>query len=239
LQGGEDVVFAEIIAGIVAEIKAAYPDCAVTLSFGEMPGYYQAWFDSGADRYLLRHETADEAHYRLLHPDSMCYETRKNCLFDLQRIGYQTGTGFMVGSPQQTSDLLIADLRFLQNLQPDMIGIGPYISHHDVPFSGWPNGDLYLTLRLIAILRLLFPKALIPATTALGTVDPDGRELGLKAGANVLMPNLSPPKAREQYELYDNKLSSGLEAAEYLAGLKEMVAAAGYRIVTDVGHRKK
>jgi biotin synthase len=144
----------------------------------------------------------------------------------------------MVGSPHQTTGHLIADLRFLQHLKPDMIGIGPYISHHDAPFSGYQNGDLYLTLRLIAILRLLFPDALIPATTALGTIDEKGRELGLGAGANVVMPNLSPLRVRTLYDLYDNKLSSGTEAAEYLANLKESVAAAGYRVVTDIGHRK-
>jgi biotin synthase len=238
LQGGEDLIFAGVIAEIVKDIKTAYPDCAVTLSFGEMPSYFQAWFDAGADRYLLRHETADTTHYQLMHPNNMCYETRKNCLMELKKIGYQVGAGFMVGSPHQTVDMIIADLRYLQDLKPDMIGIGPYISHQNTPFSSYQSGDLHLTLRLIAILRLLFPDALIPATTALGTIDRRGREMGLKAGANVVMPNLSPLHLRKQYELYDNKLSSGAEAAEYLKDLKELVAEAGYLIVEDVGHRK-
>jgi len=238
LQGGEDPYYSdELIIEIVSEIKKLHTDCAVTLSFGEKSqDTYKAWFDAGADRYLLRHETANNEHYRILHPDSLSLENRKNCLWNLKKIGYQTGAGFMVGSPYQTTEHLIEDLRFLQELQPEMIGIGPYISHQDTPLRDNKSGDLQLCLRLLAILRLIFPSALIPATTALGTVDPKGRELGLKAGANVVMPNLSPVKVRKQYQLYDNKICTNEEAAECRMCLENRVISAGYKIVTHIGH---
>ena len=241
LQGGEDLFFSdELICEIVSEIKGSYPDCAVTLSLGEKPyDSYKAWFDAGADRYLLRHETANVDHYRALHPDEMSLENRKNCLWNLKKIGYQVGAGFMVGSPYQTVDLLIEDLKFLQKLQPDMIGTGPYISHQYTPFHNFKNGDLNLCLRIIAILRLMFPYALIPATTALGTIDSRGRELGLTVGANVVMPNLSPVEVRKQYELYDNKICTGEEAAECRTCLENRVASVGYKIVTNIGNVKK
>ena len=199
MQGGEDSYYTdEMICDIVSEIKRRYPDCAVTLSIGEKScESYRSFYDAGADRYLLRHETADPAHYGKLHPAEMSLENRKRCLFDLKEIGYQVGSGFMVGSPYQTPENLIADLRFLQRLKPDMIGIGPYITHKDTPFAEFKSGDLKLTLRLVSILRLMFPYALIPSTTALGTIHPQGRELGLKAGANVVMPNLSPVGVRK------------------------------------------
>jgi biotin synthase len=241
LQGGEDAFFSdELICGIVSEIKKLYPDCAVTLSLGEKSyDSYKAYFDAGADRYLLRHETANAEHYGKLHPNSMNLENRKNCLWNLKKIGFQVGSGFMVGSPFQTTEHLIEDLRFLQKLQPDMIGIGPYSSHKNTPFHGSANGDLRVCLRLISILRLMFPHALIPATTALGTIDANGRELGLTVGANVVMPNLSPVKFRKQYELYDNKICTGEEAAECKMCLEGRVASVGYKIVTDVGHVKQ
>jgi len=241
LQGGEDYFFTdEWICGLIAEIKSLYRDCAVTLSIGEREhDSYQAYFDAGADRFLLRHETVDSDYYRILHPDGMSLENRISCLWDLKKIGYQVGSGFMVGTPKQTTEHIIKDLRFLQELQPDMIGIGPYIPHQSTPFSNCESGDMRLCLRLIAILRLMFPCALIPATTALGTVDKKGRELGLKAGANVVMPNLSPIKFRNQYELYDNKICTGEEAAECLRCIRKRVASIGYAIVTDIGHVKK
>jgi biotin synthase len=240
LQGGEDIAFAdELICEIVSEIKGLYPDCAVTLSLGEKPyNSYKAYFDAGAGRYLLRHETANAEHYRALHPDDMSLENRKKCLWNLKEIGYQTGAGFMVGSPYQTTEFIIEDLRFLQKLQPDMIGTGPYISHKNTPFHDFKNGNLHLCLRLTAILRLMFPYALIPATTALGTIDKTGRELGLMAGANVVMPNLSPVKVRKQYELYDNKICTGEEAAECRMCLANRVAFAGYNVVTHIGNVK-
>jgi biotin synthase len=240
LQGGEDPFYNdELICEIVLLIKNKFKDCAVTLSLGERSyDGYKAFREAGADRYLLRHETANDSHYRQLHPDSMSLENRKECLWNLKKLGYQVGSGFMVGSPYQTTDFLIEDLRFLQKLQPDMIGIGPYITHKYTPFNDQKSGDFSMCLRLISILRLMFPYALIPATTALGTIDPQGREQGLLAGANVVMPNLSPVKYRKQYELYDDKICTGEEAAECRYCLENRVASAGYKIVTDIGHVK-
>lgn len=241
LQGGEDPFYTdEKLCEIVAAIRSEFPDCAITLSVGEKSREsYQAFYDAGANRFLLRHETADAAHYGKLHPDRMKLETRQQCLYDLKDIGYQIGSGFMVGSPYQTPESLIADLRFLQKLEPDMIGIGPFLTHEDTPFHTFGNGSMLLTLRLISILRLMFPYALIPSTTALGTIHPEGRELGLQAGANVVMPNLSPLSAKERYTLYDNKLNTGAEAAQGLELLKSQVHAAGYEVVTDRGDVRK
>lgn len=237
LQGGEDPYYNDDrICEIVAAIRERFPDCAITLSIGEKAREsYQRYFDAGANRYLLRHETADDAHYARLHPDTMSAQNRKRCLWDLKSIGYQVGAGFMVGSPYQTTDTLIADLRFLQQLQPDMIGIGPFLTHHATPFRDQPNGSAELTLRLLSILRLMFPYVLLPATTALGTILPDGRERGLQAGANVVMPNLSPVAARKKYEIYENKICTGEESAQCRDCLEMRVKAAGYRVVTDRG----
>ena len=237
LQGGEDPYYTdERIVELVSALHTRFPDCAITLSIGEKPrASYQAFFDAGARRYLLRHETASEAHYAKLHPAELSLAHRKECLFTLKEIGYQVGAGFMVGSPYQTTHELVADLRFLQELQPDMIGIGPFIHHADTPFRDFPNGTLELTLRLLAILRLMFPYVLLPSTTALGTIHPEGRKLGLKAGANVVMPNLSPVAVRAKYKLYDNKICLGEESAQCRGCLERRVASAGYRIVTDRG----
>lgn len=239
LQGGEDPYYTDnIICKIVSNIRKTFPDCAITLSIGEKSREsYQAYFDAGANRFLLRHETADINHYNKLHPQNMSLQSRKKCLFDLKDIGYQTGSGFMVGSPYQTMENILADLRFLQELKPDMVGIGPYVNHKDTPFKNFQNGSVELTLRLISVLRLMFPKLLIPSTTALGTLHPEGRELGLKAGANVVMPNLSPKKTRKLYEIYENKLSTDEEAAESREALAKKVKAAGYEIVTHIGDR--
>lgn len=241
LQGGEDPYFTDDkICDIVSSIKEEYTDCAVTLSIGEKSKEsYKAYFDAGADRYLLRHETADEKHYNLLHPESMSLKNRKKCLFDLKEIGYQTGSGFMVGSPFQTTENIISDLRFLQELQPDMIGIGPYLTHADTPFKNYSNGSFQLTLKLISILRIMFPYVLLPATTALGTIHPQGREMGLKAGANVVMPNLSPVSVRKFYELYENKICTGDESAQCRSCLKKKVISSGYNIVTNIGNVKR
>lgn len=241
LQGGEDMYFSDdLICRIVSEIKSLYPDCAVTLSIGEKSREsYKAYFAAGADRYLLRHETADSTHYSRLHPDVMSLENRKRCLFDLKDIGYQVGSGFMVGSPYQTLDCLVSDLRFLQELSPDMIGIGPFLPHADTPFGNEQKGSLARCLNLISILRLMFPYALIPSTTALGTIHPMGREMGLKAGANVVMPNLSPVSVRKKYELYDNKICTGDEAAECRSCLERRVNAAGYEIAVDIGNVRR
>ena len=237
LQGGEDPYYTDdMICDIVREIRARYPDCAITLSIGEKPREsYERYFEAGANRYLLRHETADLIHYGQLHPADMSGENRKRCLRDLKEIGYQVGSGFMVGSPYQTTDNLIADLRFLQKLQPDMIGIGPYITHRDTPFKNEKNGSVELTLRMLSILRLMFPYALLPSTTALGTIDPNGRELGLQSGGNVVMPNLSPTGVREKYAIYDNKICTGEESAQCRRCLEMRIESAGYRAVTDRG----
>ncbi len=240
LQGGEDPYFTdERLCSIVAAIRESFPDCAITLSVGEKSfESYEAYFRAGANRFLLRHETAVPEHYSQLHPQELTFAQRKRCLFDLKKIGYQVGAGFMVGSPFQTTECLIADLRFLQELKPDMIGIGPFLSHKDTPFRDCGNGSLSLTLRLLGILRLMFPKVLLPATTALGTLHPDGRIMGLKTGANVVMPNLSPPDVRKLYTLYDNKIFSGAESAQSLLELQSLVTAAGYEIFTDRGDAK-
>jgi biotin synthase len=237
LQGGEDPRCTDdLMCEIVSEIRRGYDDCAITLSLGERSwDSYKALFDAGANRYLLRHETANAEHYRMLHPSFMSLENRKNCLWNLKDIGYQVGSGFMVGSPGQTMFHIVEDLRFLQKLGPAMIGIGPYIRHQDTPFRNCKNGDLKLCLRLIAVLRLMFPYALIPATTALGTIAPDGRERGLLAGANVVMPNLSPAKFKQLYKLYDKKICVNEEAAECKRCITDRVGQAGYRIVVDRG----
>jgi len=241
MQGGEDPYFTdERICNIVSSIRSEFPDCAITLSIGEKSyDSYLSYFNAGANRFLLRHETADYEHYNKLHPQSMTLENRKRCLYDLKKIGFQVGSGFMVGSPFQTIDNIIMDLDFLFELQPDMIGIGPYITHKETPFSQYKSGSVELTLRLISVLRHMFPHALIPATTALGTLDPEGREKGLRAGANVVMPNLSPVSVRKLYALYENKISTGEEAAQSRALLEKRVIAAGYTVVTARGDVKK
>lgn len=240
LQGGEDAYYSDtVMCDIVSAIKAAHPDCAVTLSLGERSrASYAALREAGADRYLLRHETANAEHYAKLHPAEMSLANRKQCLFALRDLGYQVGSGFMVGSPYQTVEHLYEDLLFLQQLQPAMIGIGPFLHHHVTPFANEADGSVERCLRMIAILRLLFPKALIPATTALGTATARGRERGIQHGANVLMPNLSPVAVRRQYELYDNKICTGEEAAECRVCLARRIESIGYHIVVDRGDSK-
>lgn len=237
LQGGEDLRYTdEDMLRIISSIKKNYPDCALTLSIGEKSyESFAAYYEAGADRYLLRHETADETHYRKLHPDSLSLQVRKQCLRDLKAIGYQVGTGFMVGSPGQTAECLAEDLLFIKELSPAMVGIGPYLPHHDTPFAGEKQGSMELTLFLISILRLMIPNALIPATTALGTIHPLGREKGILSGANVVMPNLSPVTVRKQYELYDNKICTGDEAAECKFCLQNRMNKIGYEIITARG----
>lgn len=241
MQGGEDPYYTDdIMCGIVSAVRERYSDCAITLSLGERSyESYLALYNAGANRYLLRHETANAEHYGKLHPQSMNLQNRKDCLFNLKEIGYQVGSGFMVGSPYQTTENLVEDLRFLQKLSPDMIGIGPYVTHAQTPFASFENGSVELTLRLLSVLRLMFPYVLLPSTTALGTLHPQGRELGLKAGANVVMPNLSPVKVRKLYELYENKICTGEEAAQCRGCLEKRVEAAGYKIVTDIGNVKR
>lgn len=237
LQGGEDGFFSdEVVCGVVREIKRRYPDCAVTLSLGERGDEsFRRLYAAGADRYLLRHETADLAHYAKLHPDSMSGAERQRQLFVLKQIGFQTGAGFMVGSPYQTAENLADDLLFLKKLQPQMCGIGPFIPHKDTAFRDFSQGSLELTLTLLAVIRLMHPRILLPATTALGTIHPQGRELGILHGANVVMPNLSPLEHRKDYAIYDNKICTGDEAAECIRCLSVRVQRIGYKIVTERG----
>jgi len=241
LQGGEDGAFSDaFLCELLKRIKENHPDCAITLSLGERSyESYARLRDAGADRYLLRHETADETHYQKLHPASMSFEARMNCLSDLKALGYQVGCGFMVGSPYQTSRNLAKDLKFVEQFSPDMCGIGPFIPQSDTPFGKEEAGTLELTCYLLSLLRLIKPNLLLPSTTALGTIHPQGREMGIKAGANVVMPNLSPSSVRKKYALYDNKISDGSESAQCKAELAARMASIGYEIVTDRGDIKK
>ena len=237
LQGGEDAYFTDdVLVPLVSSIRKTYPDCAITLSLGERSfESYRALFEAGANRYLLRHETADAEHYASLDPSELSWQHRMDCLRELKRIGFQTGCGFMVGSPGQTPETLAKDLFFVQEFQPAMCGIGPFIPHRDTPFANEPAGTLEMTLYLLSLLRLIKPGLLLPATTALGTIHPEGRERGLRAGANVIMPNLSPAEAREKYMLYNNKLHTGVESAEGLDALKARVHDVGYHITSSRG----
>ena len=241
LQGGEDPYFTdEKIVEIVQAIKKAFPDCAVTLSIGEKSrASYEKYFLAGADRYLLRHETADKEHYQYLHPKELSWEHRMRCLKDLKDIGFQVGCGFMVGSPHQTAKTLAKDLYFIQEFQPDMCGIGPFIPQHATVFAREKAGTLHDTLFLLSLLRLIHPNMLIPATTALGTIDKRGRELGILSGANVLMPNLSPTAVRKKYLLYDNKICTGDESAQCRACLSRRMESIGAHLLVDRGDVKK
>ena len=240
LQGGEDGFYTDdLFCKIIGEIKEKFPDTAVTLSLGERSREsYKRLFDAGADRYLLRHETADRNHYERLHPKELSFDRRMDCLKSLREIGYQTGCGFMVGSPYQTTDCIVKDLRFIKDFKPHMVGIGPFIPHKDTPFKEEAAGTLELTLYLLAVIRLLLPKVLLPATTALGTISPTGREQGIKAGANVVMPNLSPVGVRKKYSLYDNKICTGEEAAECVNCLKRRIESTGRELAVARGDSK-
>ncbi len=241
LQGGEDAWFTDdIVCGIIHSIKAEFPDCAVTLSLGERGRESFARLrEAGADRYLLRHETADATHYALLHPKEMRFDYRMQCLYDLRDLGFQVGCGFMVGSPRQTIETLKKDLAFIADFRPEMVGIGPFIPAAGTPFENNPAGSVELTLRLLAIIRILHPHVLLPATTALGTLHPTGRERAIAAGANVVMPNLSPQDTRALYSIYNNKLSTGSESAESAADIRLRLAAIGMEVPDDRGDYKK
>ena len=240
LQGGEDAWFNdERLCGLLRQIKEQYPDCAITLSLGERSREsYQRLFDAGADRYLLRHETADKAHYEKLHPPELSFDNRMECLRNLREIGYQVGCGFMVGSPFQTPAALAKDLKFIETFRPEMCGIGPFIPQKDTPFGQHAGGSVELTCYLLSILRIIQPNLLLPATTALGTLDPQGREKGILSGANVVMPNLSPVSVRKKYLLYDNKICTGEESAQCRGCLAQRMDAIGYELVIDRGDPK-
>jgi biotin synthase len=237
LQGGEDGSYSdEDIIEIITMIKKDYPDCALTLSIGEKSyESYEKYYNAGADRYLLRHETANDTHYSKLHPANLSLSNRIQCLHNLKKIGFQVGAGFMVGSPYQTLENLAEDMLFLKELSPQMVGIGPFLPHHETPFAKEAKGSYEQTLILISVLRLLLPNALIPATTALGTINPNGREQGILSGANVVMPNLSPTTVRKKYELYDNKICTGDEAAECRFCLDRRMKKIGYELAVDRG----
>lgn len=237
MQGGEDAYFSdEFMCSVISKIKAKYPDCAVTLSIGERSREsYEKMFDSGADRFLLRHETATKEHYEKLHPKEMSFDNRMRCLYDLKDIGFQVGCGFMVGSPYQTTDHIAADLKFIEEFSPHMCGIGPFMPAKNTPFESFHAGNASLTCYLLSLIRLIKPSILLPATTALASVEEDGRTRGILSGANVVMPNLSPAETRKKYNLYDNKKSFGSEAAESLDLLRAQMSKIGYEVVVDKG----
>ena len=237
LQGGEDGWWTdEKITALVRRIRAQYPDCAITLSIGEKSREaYQAFFDAGADRYLLRHETANEAHYAKLHPARQTLSNRIRCLRDLKDIGYQTGAGMMIGAPYQTAETLAQDMEFLADLRPEMVGMGPFLPHKDTPFRDFPHGSAELTLYLLSLVRLLLPDALLPATTALGTLDASGRQQGVLSGCNVVMPNLSPMAVRQKYLLYDNKVGVGDDGESSLHKLRAQMQQIGYEVAVGRG----
>lgn len=240
LQAGEDHSYHRNMEDIIKSIRETYPDCAITLSLGEKDETtYRKYYEAGANRYLLRHETVNDAHYRTLHPDKMDLQNRLECITTLKTIGFQTGSGIMVGSPNQTLDTIIEDIHFLEALQPQMIGIGPFLPHRDTPFKDQAKGSLTQTLIILAMMRIMHPQALIPSTTALATLDPKGRLLGILAGANVVMPNLSPVNVRKQYSLYNDKASMGAEAAESLVLLQAQLDTIGYQISYDRGDFRK
>ena len=237
LQSGEDTHYAvDDMCDIVKSIKQRHPDCAVTLSIGELSAQaYKALYEAGADRYLLRHETANAAHYAKLHPPKLTLAHRMECLHTLKNIGFQTGCGMMIGSPRQTPECLAEDLLFIKEFEPHMVGVGPFLPHKDTPFKDCPPGSFEMTLFVLSLIRIMLPKTLLPATTALGTVHPFGREEGIKAGANVVMPNLSPTQVRKKYMLYDNKICTGDESAQCIKCLQSRLQAIGYEIVESRG----
>ncbi len=240
MQGGEDPYYTdERMCSIIGKIKSSHPDCAVTLSLGERSyESYRLLREAGADRYLLRHETADREHYARLHPEAQTYDNRMECLYNLKKLGYQVGVGFMVGSPYQTPHTIAEDIKFIEEFSPAMCGIGPFIPHHDTDFRDFPAGSAEETVYLLSLIRLIKPNILLPATTALGTIDPKGREKGISAGANVVMPNLSPVEDRKKYSLYDNKVCTGDESAQCRSCIERRINSIGYRIVTARGDVK-
>lgn len=241
LQGGEDAWFCdERMCEIIQTIKKTYPDCAITLSLGERSKEsYEKMFQAGADRYLLRHETADELHYAKLHPETMQLSNRMRCLRDLKAIGYQTGCGLMVGSPGQSPETLAKDMLFMEKLQPEMIGMGPFLPHKDTPFKEENAGSVTLTLFLLALCRIMLPFVLLPSTTALGTASNDGRKQGILHGCNVIMPNLSPEDVRKSYMLYDNKAGTNLTAKEGIEIVYREMKEIGYNVVVGRGDFRK
>ena len=241
LQGGEDPHYTkEVMTDIVRAITERYPDCAVTMSIGELDrDFYQALYDAGARRFLLRHETADAAHYGILHPKEQTLSSRMRCLKDLKEIGFQTGCGIMIGSPGQTSEILAKDMMFMADFKPEMIGLGPFIPHKDTPFKNEPAGSVEKTLLVIALCRIMLTDALIPSTTALGTVEAEGRQKGVLAGCNVVMPNLSPMEVRKKYMLYDGKVGTDMSAEAGIRALRSQMEEIGYEVIVARGDFQK
>lgn len=237
LQGGEDPYFTdEKMIDIIKLLKERFPQNAITLSLGERSyESYKSMYEAGADRYLLRHETASKELYEALHPDGN-FENRIKCLKDLKEIGYQVGAGFLVGLPDSNVYDMVENLLFIKELEPAMCGIGPFIPQKDTSLSKEKQGTVEETIIYLALIRLLVPDILLPSTTALGTIDPLGREKGLKAGANVVMPNLSPVSVREKYALYDGKICTGDEAAECRNCIERKIVNAGFRVEITAGH---
>ena len=237
LQSGEDPYYDDNrLCQLVEKIRNRYPDCAITLSLGERSyDSYKKLKEAGADRYLLRHETADEDHYHLLHPKELSFQNRMACLQNLKSLGYQVGCGFMVGSPYQTPRCLAKDLLFIADFKPHMVGIGPFIPHNATPFKDKPSGTLKQTLLMLSLIRITLPDVLLPATTALGTIDPQGREKGILAGANVMMPNLSPTEVRKLYLLYDNKICTTEQSEQCRFCLEQRLELIGYKVVVGRG----
>ena len=231
LQGGEDTFFTDkVLCGIVSAITERHPDCSVTLSAGERGlTSYKQLRAAGARRYLLRHESASPSHFARLHPVRQTLARRKRALYALKEAGFHVGAGFMVGTPGQTASDLAEDMLFLKEFRPHMVGIGPFMPHTDTPLAHAAAGGTGQTLLMVALTRLLLPQAMIPATTALASAHANGRICGLDAGANVVMPNISPMETRAAYRIYDGKKSFGTETAEGLAALQSELVAHGYR----------
>ena len=239
LQGGEDAYFNdEVMVDIIKSIKKEFPNNAITLSLGERSyESYKKMYNAGADRYLLRHESASKKLYEDIHPGEP-FEIRRKCLKNLKDIGYQAGAGFMVGIPNQTNEDLVNDLLFVKDFEPAMCGIGPFIPHKDTPFKGFNCGSAKMTLFILSLCRIMLPDVLLPATTALSTVRDDGRQLGVLSGANVIMPNLSPIEVRKKYMLYDNKAITGDDAGENLKLIQDNINEIGYEVIIDKGDYK-
>ena len=232
LQGGEDGTHTdEWLVELISDMRRTYPDVAITLSLGERTEEsYRRLKEAGANRYLLRHEAANEELYASLHPSSKGLKHRLECLEALKRCGYQTGMGMMIGVKGQSVDHIVEDLLLIERMQPEMVGIGPFLPHKATPLGSEPAGELNMVLATIAIVRLMLPKALLPSTTALATLHPRGRLEGILSGANVVMPNLSPSDVRAKYAIYENKASWGKEAAEGLSALESELNTIGYHI---------
>ena len=235
LQSGEDTLFSEkCIAELTAEIKKM--DVAVTLSCGERSyKTYQLWREAGADRYLIKQETADPALYRCLRPGHTLQQ-RLQCQHWLKELGYQVGSGCMIGLPGQTVETLARDLQLMKEMHIDMSGMGPFIPHPETPLRQNHTGSVSMTIKMLATARLFMPWLLLPATTSLASLHPQGRELALRAGASVIMPNVSPEAFRTLYQIYPGKLNTRNSMADYRAEITTLIEKEGRTVALDLGH---